>query len=60
MQLPLFKALANSPVLSSQRMPAAAGWQNILLTSLVYLVFVLIIYGIFCLGALIAKASGKK
>ncbi len=60
LQLPLFKVFANSPVLSSQGAPAAAGWQIVLSTSLVYLVFVLLIYGIFCLGALIARAAGKK
>ena len=60
MQFEFFKALASSPILSSEQMMASAGWQNVLVNSLTYLVFVLLIYGIFCLGAFIARVSKKK
>lgn len=60
MQFDFIKALANSPVLSSGLIKTSGGWQNVLIISLKYLVFVLLIYGIFCLGALIARAFSKK
>lgn len=60
MQFEFFKTLANSPVLSSEQMTASAGWQNVLANSLIYLAFVILIYGLFSLGAIVSKSFKKK
>ncbi|NJD03573.1 MAG: sporulation integral membrane protein YlbJ [Ruminiclostridium sp.] len=60
MQFEFINALANSPVLGSERVTAFADRQNVLFNSLTYLVFVLLIYGMFCLGAFLSKSFKKK
>jgi len=60
MQFNFFKELAGSPVLSSEQMKASSGWQSVFINSLTYLAFVLGIYGIFCLGAFLARGTNKK
>ena len=60
MQFEFIKELASTPVLSSEQMMASSGWQSVFINSLTYLAFVIVIYGIFCLGAFLARGLKNK
>lgn len=59
LQWEFVSVLTNQPVLSSGRI-FAIGWQGVLLTSLKYLAFVLLVYALFYIGAFTVKRLRRQ
>jgi hypothetical protein len=60
LQLDFVKSLINQPVLGASQTFSHIQWQNVLLTSGKYLVFVLLIYVLFVFVSLVSKHSKRK